>query len=122
MTDAFKEGIQLFNSQKFFECHEVLETLWLKAQGDEKVFLQGIIQVAAAFHHFSRGNPAGTQSLLEEGCNKLGRFGDTRSGLDLAGLLAQIGLWQNSLGDRGAAGTPGPRQPSLPRIEYIDGR
>lgn len=121
MTDAFKEGIQLFNSQKFFECHEVLETLWLKAQGDEKVFLQGIIQVAAAFHHFTRGNREGAQSLLEEGCNKLGRFGDTRSGLDVAGLLAQVDLWQNFLSGRAPAYAHGLRHPALPLIEYNDG-
>ena len=120
MADAFQEGIQLFNSRKFFECHEVLETLWLKAQGDEKVFLQGIIQVAAAFHHLGRGNIAGTLSLLEEGCNKLAKFRDASRGLDLAGFLKQIGFWQHFLNGQRPTEASDLAQPALPQIEHVD--
>ncbi len=119
MADAFLDGIQLFNSRKFFECHEALEALWLKASGDEKVFLQGIIQVAAAFHHFSRGNHAGAQSLLREGRNKLERFGNERRGLDLAHLLEQLDLWQAFLQRHERAGGPGVKHPALPNIQCL---
>jgi len=35
-----------------------LEEVWLETVNPEKMFLQGLIQVAAAFHHHSRANPA----------------------------------------------------------------
>ena len=44
---AFREAIDLFNHQQFFECHEVLEDLWRPLpEGSEKLFLQGLIQIA----------------------------------------------------------------------------
>ena len=58
-------------SPEFFEAHEVLETVWLKAEGDDKIFLHGLIQVAAAFHHQSRENIVGCRSLIEKGSRKL---------------------------------------------------
>ena len=33
MEHGILEGIHLFNAQKFFEAHEALETVWLKAAG-----------------------------------------------------------------------------------------
>ena len=46
--------------------------VWLKLQDPEKAFLQGLIQVAAAFYHFQRGNPEGTASLLQGGVTTAG--------------------------------------------------
>ena len=92
-------GIHLFNTRKFFEAHEALEAVWLKAKGDRKTFLHGLIQVAAAFHHHTHGNRAGFRSLLEKGCTKLERLGAETEGVDLAGLIT---------GTSAVAGTPRP--------------
>lgn len=94
MNQVLEEGIRLFNTQKYFEAHEALEAVWLKAEGEEKTFLHGLIQVAAAFHHHTRGNPAGFRSLLEKGWRKLERFGDVTDGLNLAGLRKQLQPWR----------------------------
>jgi hypothetical protein len=67
MEHGIVEGIHLFNTQNFFEAHEALETVWLKAKGHRKTFVHGLIQVAAAFHHHAHRNPAGLYSLLEKG-------------------------------------------------------
>ncbi|HEV2233594.1 MAG TPA: DUF309 domain-containing protein, partial [Terriglobia bacterium] len=50
MKAKIAEGLRLFNSQKYFETHEVLEEVWLKTVGEKKIFLHGLIQIAAAFH------------------------------------------------------------------------
>jgi predicted metal-dependent hydrolase len=71
MEHDIVEGIHLFNTRKCFEAHEELEAVWLKAKGHRKTFLHGLIQVAAAFHHYAHRNPAGFRSLLEKGCTKL---------------------------------------------------
>ncbi|MEK6556862.1 MAG: DUF309 domain-containing protein, partial [Candidatus Margulisiibacteriota bacterium] len=50
------EGILLFNSGLFFECHEYLEDVWRPTTGPERNFYHGIIQAAAAFYHFEKNN------------------------------------------------------------------
>ncbi len=115
MNPAIAEGVRLFNTQKFFEAHEALEAVWLKARGDEKIFLHGLIQVAAAFHHHTRHNPVGFRSLLEKGCKKLERFGEAEQELDLASLRKQLQPWQEFL--NGAHTQRAQTSPPLPRIE-----
>lgn len=53
--DVLKRGIQLFNGGFYFECHEELEKIWLNIKGSsEGNFIQGIIKIAAAFHHYKK--------------------------------------------------------------------
>jgi uncharacterized protein len=70
----FLAGVKQFNHAQFFDAHETWEVLWMEASGADKIFLQGAIQVAAAFHHRSRGNVRGARSLLRAGLEKLERF------------------------------------------------
>ena len=69
-------GVRLHNSGAFFEAHEAWEELW-KAEVDvpPRRFLQGLIQVTAAFHKLlvQRG-PASAQSLLARGLKKLDAY------------------------------------------------
>jgi predicted metal-dependent hydrolase len=44
-----------FNSERFWECHETLESVWRPAVGEEKKLVQGIILVCAALVHEQRG-------------------------------------------------------------------
>ena len=67
--DAIKLGIEYFNAQRFWECHEVLEGVWKKCSGSEKDLVQGIILVAAAFVHIK--NSKGTYDpvpVIISGC------------------------------------------------------
>ena len=123
MEPSIAEGIRLFNTQKFFEAHEALEAVWLKAHGEEKTFLHGLIQVAAAFHHFTRGNLVGFQSLLEKGLTKLESCGESRAGIELAGLLEQLQPWRefaqrhSTASNSSRAGNAGHlARPHFPRI------
>ena len=114
---GFAEAIHLFNVQKFFEAHESLEALWLKASGDRKTFLHGLIQIAAAFYHHTRRNPAGFRSLLEKGSAKLEKSGAEFEDVDLAGLLLQLQPWREHL-RQPSRRTP-PALP-LPQIRWIN--
>jgi uncharacterized protein len=115
MTAEIQEGVRLFNSQKFFEAHEALEAIWLNARGEEKLFLHGLIQIAAAFHHHTRNNPAGFRSLLEKGREKLAKSSAATFEIDLADFLRQLGPWCEWLARSGTT-VPG-EAPPLPRIE-----
>ena len=55
--EAVKEAISLFDAERFWEAHEVLESLWRIAQGDEKRLLQGLILVCAALVHVQKDEP-----------------------------------------------------------------
>jgi len=110
-SEQFRRGIALFNARKFFEAHEVWEELWLAESEPEKTFLQGLIQVAAAFHHHGRGNSRGTQSLLAAGLAKLAGFPDDHRGIALGELRTGAGQWAETPGDSKKAGAR-----KLPRI------
>jgi hypothetical protein len=54
--EALAKGVREFNSWRFYDCHETLEDVWRAEAGDLADFFQGVIKVAAAFHHLLRGN------------------------------------------------------------------
>jgi hypothetical protein len=112
--DAFRRGIEQFNTGRFFEAHETWEEVWLRSPEPEKTFLQGIIQIAAAFHHYSRGNARGTRSLLEAGLGRLERFPNAHRGIELAALRMEAKAWVAAL----AAGRTPDAETLLPQIKF----
>ncbi|MFQ5520248.1 MAG: DUF309 domain-containing protein [Candidatus Methylomirabilia bacterium] len=71
LSQILVEAAALFDARLHFEVHELLEPYWLRAQGDERQILQGLIQVAVGYHHLANGNLPGARALLEEGSAKL---------------------------------------------------
>lgn len=109
--EKFQRGLAQFNRREFFEAHETWEEIWLASSGPEKTFLQGIIQVAAAFHHYSRGNLRGTRSLLEAGLKKLEKSPAIHRGCEIEKLRVAARGWIAALRE---GKDPGARK--LPRI------
>jgi len=105
--EGFLRGIQLFNEAEFFEAHEVLEDVWRAAPVAEKRFLQGLIQIAVAFHHHSTGNLVGTHSLLERGTRNLDGSPDDFGGIDISKLRRVLATWRDAFADGG--NEPPPR-------------
>ena len=105
--EDLRPGIQLFNSAEFFEAHEVLEDVWRAAPEPDRKFLQGLIQVAVALHHHSRGNLVGCRSLLDRARRNLLLYPAQHRGLDLAALIHSLEQWRQAL-DEGRA------MPALP--------
>jgi len=91
--EKFERGVADFNAGRFFEAHELWEELWLAAPEPEKTFLQGMIQVAAAFHHHGRGNARGAKSLLAAGMAKLAACPGDFGGLAIDELRKEVGEW-----------------------------
>lgn len=94
---TFEEGLKAFNSGHFFEAHELWEEVWLETRDPDKIFLQGLIQVAAAFHHFSRANLRGTRNLLQAGLLKLDQFPEAHRGLAVEPLRSEVRVWLAAL-------------------------
>ncbi|HYC60855.1 MAG TPA: DUF309 domain-containing protein [Thermoanaerobaculia bacterium] len=85
---AIAAGVELFNAHEFWHAHEAWEELWLQTTGDEKIFLQGLIQLAAAYHHVQRGTFRGGVRLFDAALRKLERFEDGRNGIDRSEAVA----------------------------------
>ena len=49
MDARLREGIRLFNEGQFFECHEIWEGFYHETDEANKPFVEGLIQLAAAF-------------------------------------------------------------------------
>ena len=80
--EYFLEGLDRFNAHHFWDAHESWETLWLAAQSETKQFLQGLIQLAAAYHHIQRGTLHGAPRLFDAALRRLAAFPAGFSGVD----------------------------------------
>ncbi len=95
----YLEYFENFNAERYFESHEVLEDLWLEDTSPDKLFLQGLIQLAAAIHHLRNGNGSGATKLLALGTEKLSRYPSHHWSLDLERFLNQVTRFiENSIG------------------------
>jgi uncharacterized protein len=93
----YQEGLDAFNSRRFYDAHEHWEEVWLATPHPEKMFLQGLIQVAAAFHHYSRANLEGTRNLLRAGLLKLDCFPEDHGGFEIEALRRVVREWLGAL-------------------------
>jgi predicted metal-dependent hydrolase len=106
-------GLDLFNRAHFFDAHEVLEDVWRSIPRDRprdhprdrpsaghlRLHVQGMVQLAVAFHHQSKGNQVGARSVLERALRNLNGADSSFPELDLDRLRADLALWQRFLDD-----------------------
>ena len=69
--EALAEGIQLFNEERFWECHEALEQAWHVSKGVERDAIQSMILTAAGFVHYQKGEDEICLSILKRARAKL---------------------------------------------------
>lgn len=72
-------------SRDYYECHEVMETLWLEE--GRRPFYQGLLQIAVGLYHHENANVSGAVKLMESGIAKLEGYPDRLLGINLALLL-----------------------------------
>lgn len=68
---AIEFGRSLFNNERYWECHEVLEGVWKNTSGNEKELLQGMILTSAAFVHSQKDEDDICLSILNRALEKL---------------------------------------------------
>jgi hypothetical protein len=67
MDARLREGIRLFNDRQFFQCHEALEPFYQESAAENKPFLEGLIQLAAAFRLYCDfGEIKGTVRMIHQ--------------------------------------------------------
>jgi uncharacterized protein len=87
---GLEEGLELIRAGAYFEAHEELEDEWREAPGPERDFLQGLVHVAVAWHHASRGNRPGCERQLEKAARRLGPYRPSHRGVDVDGVLEGV--------------------------------
>lgn len=106
-------GLGLFNRGRFFDAHEVLEDVWrtLPRTSAAKKPVQGLVQLAVAFHHESRGNLRGARSVLDRALRNLDSAESSFPNLDLEQLRRSVAEWRRYLAD-------GQQRPAPLRITW----
>jgi uncharacterized protein len=112
--ERLQDGVARFNRGEFFECHEILEAAWLDASGEEKIFLQGLIQLAVSFYHLRRGNFTGSGRLLRAALEKLSGAMGAAHAVELRELVGAL----PPLLERIESGQASPETP-LPRLQLL---
>jgi len=90
---AVERGLAAYARGDFYLAHDELEPAWMgSADPAERELLAGLIKVAAAFVHASRGNSAGTATNLRGARERLAGAAATGydGGFDVPALLGAI--------------------------------
>lgn len=96
----------LFVEALFFEVHEVLEPAWRDAAGADRLFLQGIIQAAVAWHHGARGRGAPALRAASAACVKLADAPASWRGFPIAALRTVLDRYRGAVADGGTSSPP----------------
>jgi predicted metal-dependent hydrolase len=110
---ALVAGVEHFNTQRFWHAHEAWEEPWLVAEGDLRTFLQGLIQLAAAYYHVQRGTFSGGVRLFDAALRRLERFPPGYAGVDREEAVAAAVLHRERIARGDQIATD-----ELPKLRY----
>lgn len=106
--ELIEEGINLFNRGEYFAAHEAWEEVWRSTTPEPRDLFQGLVQLAAAFHHLhARKRPDVARRVLGKARDRLACVVGVGEGFDIAALLAELEQWDEWL--TLAAAIPPPR-------------
>ena len=84
----------LFNEQKFYEAHDILEDLWLPDRhGANGNFYKGLIQLAGAFVHLQKQRLRPSAALFKLAQANLKKYPPLHEQLNLAKVQQLIAHW-----------------------------
>ena len=108
---SLRRGAALFDQGRFWDAHEAWEEAWLEEDGEVRLLLQGLIQVAAGYHKATvQMQPNGCVKLLRSGLDKLEPLPTALLGVPLARFIPEV---QNTLAE--ARRWKSGELPSFPR-------
>jgi hypothetical protein len=83
-------GAALFSQGAYWESHEAWEQVWRRCDAPSRIFFQGLIQLAAAYHQLERGVYHGVVKHFNNASAKLGQFPDRFLGVDVGSVCRCI--------------------------------
>jgi len=88
--ESIKMARVLFNNEKYWKTHEVLEGVWKHTSGDERDLLNGIILVAAALVHYQKGEQGICISIMNRALVKLNNAKGKYHDINIDSLKSKI--------------------------------
>jgi predicted metal-dependent hydrolase len=105
----FRQGIDLFNQERFFAAHEAWEEIWRSTTPEPRDLFQGLIQVAAALHQLrDLKREHGPRRTLAKARRNLEPYAPSALGIDVADLLRAVEEWEAWLERREGQPPPVP--------------
>ena len=84
----------LFNQQKFYEAHDILEDLWIPdRKGVNGDFYKGLIQLAGAFVHLQKNRLRPSAALFKLAQANLEKYSSPHEKLNLIAVQQLIEGW-----------------------------
>ncbi|BBD71799.1 hypothetical protein HS1genome_0188 [Sulfodiicoccus acidiphilus] len=75
LTGSFWEK---FNSERFWECHELLEDRWKVSSGEERKYLQALIFLCTSLLKYRKGQIEVSNQLLEKALSLISELPEER--------------------------------------------
>lgn len=69
-----EKGVNLYNNSEFFEAHDWFENLWMNSKGEDKIFVQALVQISVATYHLVNNNLQGAISQFKKALHKLKEY------------------------------------------------
>ena len=115
MDARLKEGIGLFNTGRYFECHESLEDFYLHTDEEHKPFLEGLVQLAAACRIFQEfGEVTGPVRMIRQAIIRLENYKPVYLGIRVKSLIRSLEKWTSRMESAGTNSTaPQGRTPKI---------
>lgn len=80
--------IEEFNKGEYYECHDLLEDIWMVDK--KNTFLKGLLQFAVAIYHFENGNISGSRKLFNTSYKYLQDYRPKHWDLNLIPIISFI--------------------------------
>src|SRR5262245_28111657 len=116
----FYRGLDYFNRQFYYECHDVWEEIWREAKGKEKVFYQALIMAAVSLYHFGNENLEGALSCYQKALSEFRKLPDQFLGLNIGELVAKLGDFYSGMAPGQTELTADLLSRPRPRIDLDD--
>jgi uncharacterized protein len=88
--ESIKLARELFNNEKYWKTHEILEGIWKHTQGDERDLLNGIILIAAALVHYQKAELTICISIMKRALVKLNNSYGKYYDVDIDSLKKEV--------------------------------
>lgn len=103
MDARLREGIRLFNDGRFFESHESIEDFYVRADEQDKPFLEALIQLAAACRLFCEFSEVkGPARMVYQAIIRLENYQPTYLRIRVGDLMRDMEAWAKRIEADGA--------------------
>lgn len=120
MDARLREGVVLFNDGRFFESHEIWESLYLEADAKHKPFLEGLVQLAAALRIYSDfGEFKGPVRMIYQALIRFEAYQPVYLNVKVKELRTAVETWAKELEASGGAQPKPIPKISLRRFRFF---